>query len=184
MAKSMAKSMSKFKAAPRKRRDQRSRSGGGNSNKMSGTPTLVERKDTEGNLLSRYILGNCTYCGTGGIAGLPCLFCSGKQTFRVLKMDNIYMHAGNVAIVCCRPTTHNDPLRPGFIFTDPTTQQRIEIVNYDEFEWDEMIEGIQKRNNDEDHKDDKDEPYPWEGGVTGEGFVGKVKPLIDSKRKE
>ena len=73
--------------------------------------------------------------------------------FRVLKMDNYYMHAGNTAIICNRPVMHNDPLRPGFIFTDPTTQQRIEIVNYDEFEWDEMIEGIQNRN-DEDHKAD------------------------------
>ena len=118
---------------------------------MPGAPTLVERTDEGGNVLTRYILGNCTHCGTAGIAGILCLYCDGKQIFRVLRMDNYFMHAGNVAITCNRPVVHNDPLRQGFIYTDPTTQQRIEIMDYDEIEWDEMIEGIQNRNNDEDH---------------------------------
>ena len=124
---------------------------------MPGAPTFVERRDTTGKLLLKYILGNCTHCGTGGIAGLPCLLCDGKQIYRVLRMDNYYMNAGNVALVCNRPTTHADPFRPGFMFTDPNKQQRIEFVDYDEIEWDAMIESIQNRNNEEDHKDEQDE---------------------------
>ena len=69
------------------------------------------------------------------------------------------MHAQDTAIVCGRPVMHNDPLRPGFMYTDPNTQQRIEIVNYGELEWDEMIEGIQERNHEEDHKDEQDEDF-------------------------
>ena len=73
------------------------------------------------------------------------MLCDGKQTYRVLKMENLYMCAINTAIVCGQPTVHNDALRPGFVFTDPSTQ-RIEVVNYGEFEWDDMMDAIHKRN--------------------------------------
>ena len=42
------------------------------------------------------------------------------------------------------------------MFTDPSTQ-RIEIVNYGELEWDEMIEGIQKRNEERDKQEEQED---------------------------